>query len=337
VHYQIYRLYTERLVKNVRRQLQEDKALARQLLGGRHLKAVGHEELCDLAVKLSLEGLQERAPGGVMPLDAVILVEEWQYRQWKRNVFFPLPGLLESLYDSKMEVDPEAFVPPRPVFTLAIPQGEAAGGMPLVPCLVTCCTREEKEAMAARFNRSRATPMPVDLLTDAKLGERSLFITFGSGDQMARCSMPLRYLPVILQNPAGEDREGEFLRVLLGDYKLPGATPTSADEARMQYRLVKSVVHLTLYMLAFPDSVREGYPEQFVEDGTGGRKARTPHTVGGRHFHAERGSPIGHWRRQHFRSYPVRRDGSRKAGLVEVRGTWVNPDSPHTVLAIEDN
>jgi len=334
MHYQIYRTFSDRLAKELRRQLQEDKREARQLLG-RPLKAVDHEELCDLAVKLQIQGLLEHSTGQVLPLEVAVLIEEWQYRQAGRHVYFPLPGLLDALYDSKMEVDPAAFIAPRNLFSLAIPQGELVGGLPLPPFLAACCTCEEKQAMTERFNRSKAAYTALALQTDAQPGTQSLFVTNNGNNHVVRCSLPLRLLPIILQNPAGEDREGEFLHSLLGNYDgVPGVVPLSSEESRIHYRLVKSIVHLTLYMQAFPASVKEGYPEQFVDNGSSGYRGWSPHTVGSSHFHAERGSPIGHWRRKHFRSYPLRRDGGRKAGLVEVKGTWVNPDSPHTVVAV---
>lgn len=334
MHYQIYRTCTDRLTKELRRELQADKRQARQLLG-RPLKKVDHDELCDLAVGLQFGGMASQRPpdNRLLPLNAAVLLEEWQYRRDARHVCFPLPGLLESLYDSRMEVDLEAFAVPWRVFSLAVPQGEVVGGLALPPALVVCCTREEKEALVVRFNKAVKTD--ISLVTEAELGARSLFLTYSAGDQLVRCSLPLRLLPIILQNPTGEDREGEFLHALIGDYHgVPDVQPLSSEEYRIQYRLVKSIAHLAVYMQAFPESVKTGYPEQFVDNGSSGYRGGTPYTVGGRHFHAERGSPIGHWRRKHFRSYPVKRDGTRKAGLVEVRGTWVNPDSPHTVVAV---
>jgi len=98
--------------------------------------------------------------------------------------------------------------------------------------------------------------------------------------------------------------------------------------------MIKSVVHLSVYMTAYPDSVADGYPEMINRYEVPIGKPR-PHVIGGRHFARTHDSPRGHWRSWHFRSYPRKKDGTKKAGLVSVRGTMVNPrETPHTVKEV---
>jgi hypothetical protein len=43
-------------------------------------------------------------------------------------------------------------------------------------------------------------------------------------------------------------------------------------------------------------------------------------------MHGTHGSPIAHLRTWYFRSYPVKKDGTRKDGVVFVNATMVNAD-----------
>jgi hypothetical protein len=85
-------------------------------------------------------------------------------------------------------------------------------------------------------------------------------------------------------------------------------------------------------MKAFPGSVRDGFPTQFTER-EGFRP--TPHSLGEEHLGRAPGthaSPGVHWRSWHFRSFPRRRDGTKRPGLVHVEGTMVGRGQPHTIL-----
>jgi hypothetical protein len=113
-----------------------------------------------------------------------------------------------------------------------------------------------------------------------------------------------------------------------------GVMDLEPHEVHQQYVMARLVVCLLIYMQACPEHVHSGLPE--------GRKERefsspyfTPdwHVIGAPSgLKGEHASPCVHWRMWHFRSYPLRKDGTRKKGAVFVKGTMVNADvDPVTV------
>jgi hypothetical protein len=94
-------------------------------------------------------------------------------------------------------------------------------------------------------------------------------------------------------------------------------------------------IRLMVYMRACENKVVEGYPEgkharDFGTKWTGLTPMIIHHPSG--LIRNEHGSPEAHWRDWHFRSYPRRKDGTKKLGVVYVSGTVVNAElDPITV------
>ena len=110
---------------------------------------------------------------------------------------------------------------------------------------------------------------------------------------------------------------------------LIGVIPLKPEEMHVQYVTMRLAVRMLIYMRACPEHVRSGYP------GNKNRKAFEsrwteigPHVVVSPHslMHGTHGSPIAHLRTWYFRSYPVKKDGTRKDGVVFVNATMVNAD-----------
>jgi hypothetical protein len=101
--------------------------------------------------------------------------------------------------------------------------------------------------------------------------------------------------------------------------------------------MIKSVISLSMYMQCEGVEVVDGYPEMVKAVDVPVRKA-TPHTLGAQHFkRRDRSGPRSHYRSWHFRRYPIKKDGTRKPGLVAVRGAMVGPrETPHTVREVEN-
>jgi hypothetical protein len=109
----------------------------------------------------------------------------------------------------------------------------------------------------------------------------------------------------------------------------------SEEENERTYVMSRLAVRLMVYMRACPGRVRQGFPE-----GRGAREFSTRWTSPKPVFVGQpagmcggHGSPVAHWRTWHFRSYPTRKDGTKRSGVVFIGGTVVGAEiDPETVV-----
>ena len=124
------------------------------------------------------------------------------------------------------------------------------------------------------------------------------------------------------------DRDKIMSGLVSGEpYNMRNTVPINEEERKTQQALFKLVLGMLVYMTAMPDKICDGWPVGVGSTKITRRNIAT--TIGGTHC-----SPESHWRNAHFRSYPVRKNGERKNGIVFVRGTVVNMNAdPKTVLS----
>jgi hypothetical protein len=317
-------------IKWLRNPIEQRKRNAHELFGRPHFE-ISREEWARAAVVHSFNRAIKTKNVAAM----YHLSKEALWDADGRPVFFPMPGLLESLFRANIDIAERDFVPPRRNFAVAVPKGTVVNGISLPPFLASFHGHGDNVRFWKMIWKLIATEGQQEPDFDgplfSDLHQRSyldLLINVGTGDQRGTIDAGIIEKNVkTLLHAKGEERETEATRELIRD----GWSQTEAN-IKLFYTVFKTLIHLVVYMAAFPQSVREGYPEQFSDDGT---RDKEPMTVGGQHFGGTHASPHGHYRTWHFRSYPTKRDGTKHEGLVEVRETWVNRDSetPATVMA----
>jgi hypothetical protein len=333
--YDVFRPIYMDIAQLIKKELKHDRAACQEMFG-KPWSDVSREELETRAMEESVKAARYKeaslnaldTPG----IDGVVAMEEWYWNHSGRHVYFPLPGLLNRLYDSKIDIDMADFSLPQHSFTLAVPRGEVVGGMKIPGFMVVFADRQTKKSIGTDFgNAIYGNPIEVKTAAGDEEGE-ALFITYRQEDcYIARASSPLSRVSKLLSG--AQDRpESEVMKEVLPAYEAPGVYELSEEECAVQFRMFKSVVNLAVYMKACPNSVVDGYPEML---NTGALPLRNPRptAVGTAHFEpVARSGPAPHWRRWHFRRYPIRKDGTRREGVVHVEGAMVGPrQSPHTV------
>jgi hypothetical protein len=337
--YNVYRPGYLDCASRLRRQLREDKKACRELFG-KPLKKVSREALELEAMKEGLWAAYQKqlAYASARPtMEGVIVMEEWCVDRDGGHIYFPAPGMLEELYTAKFDVGPENFILPHRAFTVAVPANERVGGMELPGFMVTAFTKKEKQKIGRDFGNALFGD-PMEIQTDAAADEGlALFVTYRKPtNQMyvVRASSPIVRVQRVLDGVREEGRtEMEVIYDVLGWYKAPGALRLSEEEAALHFRMIKSVISLSMYMQCEGVEVLDLYPEMVGAADVPVRKV-TPHSVGAQHFQRrERSGPRSHYRSWHFRRYPLKKDGTRRPGLVAVRGAMVVPrNTPHTVV-----
>jgi hypothetical protein len=338
MNYKIHRPSFESAAKEIREALKRDKKLCRKRFG-KPIKKVSKERLADEAFRLLAEAAQaKRAQYGGEVLDTAVTLEEWGWRQDGCHIYFPLPGFLEQMYKMKANVDLEELVFPHRLFTVAIPNGFEIEGLTLPPFMVGAFELSDKQQLAREFGKAiYGQPMQLDPGFNTK---QALFITFHSPGfghvegYYVRCSVPFERLRALLDNDGRDDEE--LINEVLGTYEgVAALTELTREERLMQYRIIRCVVMMALYIKLFPNAVQDGYPPN-CSNPTGVVRNPNPKTIGGEHFRGTHASPAMHWRDAHFRRYPIRKDGTRKSGYVFVGGTIVNKATPHTVDTVDE-
>lgn len=277
-------------------------------------------------------------PGACQTLDAAILADEEDYGANGRQVYVPeTRRLVEALWRATCNVRMEDLVVPR-VFSVAWPKGTVIDGVEMKGCLVWCGTREQRDELGPMMEKwtGYETRLMGTGQHKASPHEREFHLIFSQGarddtKQYLRVSIPESWMAECLMS--AEDMER----------KLPGykwaALPSTVDERHQQYVLVRCVIQLMVYASACPGLIRDGWPDsmgstKILQD----KQPQTlmfPDVQGHDGTHA---SPRAHLRSWHFRSYPRRRDGSRKKGVVFVRTAMVGAKvEPHTIKEKESN
>jgi len=277
-------------------------------------------------------------PAFRLKMESAVLVDETDCIDGGCRTYFPeSPEMLGMLWRAKMDVALEDLdVPSFPrAFAVSWPRCSVEGAE-LVGCLVWWGTGDDRTASLERFGE-RYVGGPVKPLGKDGMdgGEMSMNVSMCTGDGVVcRTALPDRMMRECLRSSA--TFKDAVSSMMLS--RAPGVVPLSDEEFLQHYVVLRLVVHLMVYVKACPGAVKDGYPDgrKDKEFWFPGVAALSPTCVGapahmgcGTHE-----SPAAHWRTWHFRSYPARQ-GSRKAGVVFVRGTMVNADvDPKTVESV---
>jgi hypothetical protein len=287
-------------------------------------------EIADMCVKAFVNQL-----GVNLTLDSAILVDEMEWVAKKCPMYFPVcPELLQMLWRAKMDVDMDDLgLPSFPKsFAISWPACEI-DGVKLRGCLVWWGNGHEREDLVRRFGikymgRPALAWGKSDRVSDDEVMMHISYIGEAPSGHIPpyfRCTIPDQLLRNCLKSDDG-------FRNGLGEYNVGaiGVLPLTDGELHQQYIISKLVVRLLVYMKAFPDIVREGYP-----DGRNGKEFRSKWT--GEVKPTLIGAPVGligrnhespetHFRTWHFRSFPRKDDGTKTSGVVFVRAAIVNAE-----------
>jgi len=282
-------------------------------------------------------------PGANRTLDAAVMLDEMEWLDTNCRTYFPESAdLLQTLWRAKMDVSmedlklasfPRAFVVNWPACSI--------DGSPLRGCMVWMGNGHERIAALRRFGirymGGPATPIgamedPDEILMQVSYmgAKKELGIT-----PIFRCSIPGRLLKACLKS------DKDFVSHLhtYNDGGVVGAIPLTETEWCQQYVVARSVIHLMVYMKACPEVVRDGYPagRRGKEFGMPWMPDMSPTSIAAPVPRGTHDSPMVHWRDWHFRTFPRKHDGNKKAGFVFVKGTMVNAETidPKTVEVVE--
>ena len=275
------------------------------------------------------------------PMEGAIMVAEENYFENGCPMFFPeSPAMLEMLWRAKMNLELEDLdmdaIPST--FSVAWPRCEIAGSR-LQGCMVSIMTASQHSKLVQRVS-DRYLENPPNQYIDPKIysdGDYRIFISYFEersttlGQPVYHCCIPGKFVAKVLKD------EAEFHDFMgNGKWFKTGTYVASLDEneQHQQYVMAKLVLALLVYMNACPEQVHDGLPDgrkqrefSSANSSVTGKILGVPPGLGGTHA-----SPGAHWRSWHFRSYPRRKDGSRRKGVVRVKGTVVGANiDPHTV------
>lgn len=282
-------------------------------------------------------------PGGKDSLEAEILADETGWLESGAKTYFPeSPDLLKTLWRARMDVTMEDMCLdsfPK-VFSVAWPNVEINGVRPQ-GCLVTVGMFSETISSLERFWKRYVAPTKILSMPGFDTTRPVISVMF-AGDEVAakmrpmlRAVVPAADLEMCLSS--GKDFEKVARENLMRPR--PGMMPLTEKDFQYQYTVVKLLIHLMVYMRACPEAVVDGYPDGRREKEFKSRwmDKITPTVISfPKGLSGSHESPMAHWRDWHFRSYPKKRDGTKKAGTVFVRGTMVNARlDPATVEVVE--
>jgi len=278
-----------------------------------------------------------------MTIEHSVLADEESYEEEGRHVYFPEDEfLLRALWRAHMDVDAshlEAF--PKCV-TIAWPGNAVVEGAKLPPCLVWCGSTQEHHDLLSKMVRRHDLSTRIEFVEQDVDSDAGIHISWqqdgSSGKVCYRCSIPRSWLSSCLKSEKDLVSRLPELRSFL-------SMPLNVEENHVQYVLAKMVVHLFVYIQACPNAVVMGWPDRvgmrdFLHQWKKGAnpwvisspKGTSRSEMIGLGSHA---SPEPHWRTWHFRSFPLKRDGTKKAGTVFVRGTMVGGEvEPVTVIDV---
>jgi hypothetical protein len=280
----------------------------------------------------------DKYPEMMRTLEARVIAEELDWENSGYPMYFPdTPELVDMLWRSRVDVrieDLELPTMPR-AFAFAWPNHLVEGVQP-VGCLVWWGDGNNWKETLMRFQKRYLQKGLYDISgvqpPDMRLG---IHVSFRKEDDAAkkygleksyyRASVPHDLIQSGLAS--GDNFEATFEKY--SNQELTGVLLPTKEEMRVQYVTVKLITRMMVYMKACPEHVREGFP------GDRGRKAFEtrwteigPRVVGSPSHLTDgsHGSPASHLRTWYFRSYPIKKDGTRRNGVVFVRATMVNAE-----------
>lgn len=266
-------------------------------------------------------------------LDFAVMLDEFAAIEGGQIMaFMESKELVDMLWSAKMDVDLEDIdlsVLPRG-FMVSWPDMEV-DGVKLRGCSVWVGRIAERDRSTRRYTRKYlGDELSVKYDADRDPTELAMSICYTKESSVApvyvRCTVPQRMIKEVISSEDGMKSLGDYDSNLLGIIKL------SDEDVKEQYVMAKLVIRMLAYITACPQFVVDGFPR--------GQKARnySSRNLGKRSgivvsYPRPQGiSKKAHWRGCHIRSYPKRKDGSKKPGVVFVEGTMVNSDvEPVTV------
>jgi len=282
-------------------------------------------------------------------IDGAVLMDEEDYINLGRRVFVPEDGgLVEMLWRSKMNVDPEDLGGFPRGFSIAWPAGTVIDGVELPGCLVWFGDQRDRTRVAELMDKW--TPFPYAPPTQEELGAhpewwaegQGFHLSFADGEARekrayVRLSLPPEWLSECLRS---EDELGA-----IGSFKGFAAQELTREDVHRQYVVTRCAVNLMVYATACPEAVVPGWPATVgASPNTRGRMPLTLASPAGKErrggAHASPEAHLRAGRAPYFRSYPRRKDGSKKKGIYLVRGhgpVMVNAEvDPSTIKRDDD-
>lgn len=283
-----------------------------------------------------------RSPSFTSTIEGRILAEELDWQSAGCPMYFPESlELVDMLWRSKMNVrieDLELDKMPR-AFSIAWPNHLVDGVQPM-GCMIwwgdgqnwkEALIRMEREYCRGMFGDIRGIAPP-----DLRLG---LHMSFCKEDAEAqRFGVKHSYYRASVPNDlfvSGLASCGDFEQTFkkYNSPSLVGVLPLTPEEVHIQYVTFKLAIRMLVYMRACPQHIREGYPGGKNHKAFEGRWDEfKPNVIGMPVKAGTHESPVTHLRTWHFRSYPIKHDGTRRNGVVFVNATVVNAEvDPVTV------
>lgn len=288
--------------------------------------------------------LIQHDPNMIRTLETRILTDEVSWEKSGYPMYFPdTPELVQMLWRAKVDVRVEDLALdtfPR-AFAFAWPECQIEGVQPR-GCLIWWGNGSDMLTAALQFEKYYFNVLKSGKVdrsqTDPELG---IHMSFQKEDQAAtvqnikysyyRASIPASLFGPGLASDAGF--EANFKKY--SNSNMIGVMGLSQEEQHIQYVTFKLAMRMLIYMRACPEHVSEGFPGGKNRKAFEGRWMDFGPKVIGSPFRLTGGthdSPAAHMRSWFFRSYPTKKDGKRKNGVVFVRATMVNADvEPLTV------
>jgi len=276
-------------------------------------------------------------------IDAAVLLDEFQWEKRGSSILFPeSTDLCEMLWRAKMNIKQDSLEEFPESFVVSWPRNTVVNGYTLPPIMVTWCSFNDRNDIFSQFKNKYLNPLTGRSSQDGYSRDmKILHMTYSlphdgpeGGNMYFRSSVPhARVTEVLESNKVMYD---------IGVYSDNGMTSDDlkGDEVDLQWTLERLVLHLLVYMQACPDAVKPGWPDNVKERHFRKKNSPTPKPtkIGGpkmpKGTHA---GPIPHWRDAHARSYPIRKDGTRKKGVIWVCGCVVAAKvDPTTIVEVED-
>jgi hypothetical protein len=213
------------------------------------------------------------------------------------SYFLDTEQLVEILHSTKVCVDIEVMERFPKIFTLYIPQTPTA---PPVTLLVSWDSFQGRQKVIEKMSKySQFNMRYADMDGCADTDSKVLAVWFRKEGKSHCERLGIDIIRGYLSGDMSIDPEWDYMRL---------------------------AIHTMLYIQACPEAVTDGMPaltcrrlklkgnRKVVKIGLPKRFEKTA-----------RLSPSLHWRTPHLRSYPRRRDGTKREGVVFIGGCWVNP------------
>lgn len=269
----------------------------------------------------------DAVPAWVSTMEFTIVLDELCANEnGNTMVFVESEELVKMLWHAKMDIDLEdidlSMLPHA--FTVAWPEMEI-DGVKLKGCSVWVGSIGDRDRSTARYTK-RYLGQEIPVHYDGERNADSLCMSVCYSEDKPtnqhpaymRCSIPQDKMSEVLSSEEG-------LRGL-GHYDVPMSYKLNEKETHEQYVMLKLILRMMAYVTACPNFMVGGFPN--------GAKQRvfSTRSLGNRsglvlsYPRPEHGSPKAHWRGCHIRSYPKRKDGTKRKGVLFIAGTMVNAD-----------